>query len=176
MEVKVCFTCKKEKPLSEYYSNKAKSTGRYGSCIHCFKSKIKYPKSSDLQMYFDESILKEEIWEPVMVKGIVTKYKISNCGRILFANGKFGKPSFDQRGYPQIVLSVNGKRFGRRIHILVAQAFLENGDLLREVNHKDGNKLNANVSNLEYCSSKDNIRHAIDNKLRVHFSPKQRNV
>lgn len=172
MEIKLkkCFTCGLEKPIDEYYSNKAKSTGVYGSCIPCVKAKIKYPKSADLNIIYKD--LDSEKWLPIIIDGIISKYLISDNGRIMLPLKRIAKPSFDSRGYPQIVLTINKKRIGRRIHILVAEAFIGNLNNLREVNHLDGNKLNPHVSNLEYCTSKDNIKHAIDNKLRVHFSPK----
>jgi len=178
MEVtKKCFTCSVEKPISEYYSNKAKCTGLYGSCIPCVKAKIKYPKSTDLNILYIDSQIENEQWKLIVIDGITSKYCISNCGRVMLPIKRIAKPSFDSRGYPQIVLTINKKRIGRRIHILVADAFMHNTENKREVNHKDGNKLYPHVSNLEYCTSKENIRHAIDTGLRVHYSPKSnRNV
>lgn len=174
MEIKYkkCFTCGASKPIAEFYSNKAKSSGVYGSCIPCVKSKLKYPKSCDFEILYLPELLTSERWVPVIIKGQIFPYKISDNGRVLLSNGRYAKPSFDQRGYPQIVLSLNRKRVGRRIHILVAEAFIGNPDNLREVNHEDGNKLFPHFSNLKYVTSLQNIKHAIDNGLRVHFSPK----
>lgn len=171
---KKCFTCGEVKPIGDYYSNKAKSTGLYGSCIPCIKAKIKYPKSSDLNIVYRDDNFDNEVWKLIIIDNIKSKYLISDRGRVMLSNNKIAKPSFDSRGYPQIVLTIDGKRIGRRIHILVADIFIGNPLKLREVNHKDGNKLFPDVLNLEYCTSKDNIRHAIDNKLRIHFSPKSK--
>jgi len=170
--VKKCFTCGLEKPISEYYSNKAKSTGVYGSCIPCVKAKIKYPKSADMQIIYKLEDLANERWLPIVIKGIISKYQISDCGRIILPRGGYAKPSFDSRGYPQIVLTVNKKRIGRRIHILVADIFIGNPENLREVNHENGNKLYPHYSNLKYCTSLQNVKHAIETGLRIHFSPK----
>lgn len=173
MEIeKKCFTCGFNKPIREFYSNKAKSTGVYGSCIPCVKSKIKYPKSSDLTILYKEEDLLIERWNYIKIGDIISNYKISDCGRIILPNGNFAKPSFDSRGYPQIVLTINKVRIGRRIHILVAECWIGNTNNLREVNHEDGNKLYPHYSNLKYCTSLQNIRHAIDTGLRIHYSPK----
>lgn len=60
-------------------------------------------------------------------------------------------------GYLQVTFSVNGKTVTRYVHRLVAQTFLPNPDDLPEVNHKDNNPSNNNVSNLEWCTGEYNI-------------------
>lgn len=52
-----------------------------------------------------------------------------------------------------------------RVHKLVALAFIENNNNLPQINHKDGNKLNNYVDNLEWISNYDNIQHSIKNGL-----------
>ena len=54
----------------------------------------------------------------------------------------------------------------RLVHRVIAQTFIENPRQLPEVNHIDGCKTNNAVSNLEYCSRSDNLRHAYINDLR----------
>ena len=58
-----------------------------------------------------------------------------------------------------------GKKTYILVHRLVASVFLVNTNNYRTVNHKDGNKLNNNVSNLEWCSDSENLKHARDNGL-----------
>ena len=69
-------------------------------------------------------------------------------------------------GYCQQILRKNGKTYMRYMHRLVAEAFIPNPDHLREVNHKDGNKLNNAVSNLEWVSRSQNMKHSYETGLR----------
>lgn len=67
--------------------------------------------------------------------------------------------------YKMIGLSKNGKRIKYLLHRLVAKTFLKENDKKTEVNHKDGNKKNNNVENLEWCTRIENIRHSINTGL-----------
>ena len=60
-------------------------------------------------------------------------------------------------GYLQVHISVDGKQATKKVHRLVAQAFILNPDNLPEINHKDNNPLNNDVSNLEWCTHEYNI-------------------
>ena len=68
----------------------------------------------------------------------------------LYANKK--------NGYVYANLCKNNKSYNFRVHRLVAEAFLDNPNNLPQINHKDGNRQNNNVDNLEYCSASYNIR------------------
>lgn len=73
------------------------------------------------------------------------------------------KPSINHKGYHMINVMVDGKRIGLGIHSAVACTFL--GDHYPEglqVNHKDGNKLNNKLENLEWVTPKENMKHAIE--------------
>lgn len=70
------------------------------------------------------------------------------------------KPKVDRYGYLKVVLSVNGRSHYRTIHRLVAQTYLKNPCNLPHVNHKDGNKMNNHVDNLEWVTPRDNTKHA----------------
>lgn len=67
------------------------------------------------------------------------------------------------KGYVRVRLFKQGVWRTFRIHRLVAGAFLENPTRKREVNHKDGNKLNNHVGNLEWVTSSENFKHALKN-------------
>ena len=97
-----------------------------------------------------------EIWENI--RGYEGLYQVSNYGRIksLHKNGKIINGYIDGKGYMHVALSKNGKKKWFRIHRLVAQAFIPNHDNLPIINHKDENKLNNRVDNLEWCTTKYN--------------------
>ena len=65
------------------------------------------------------------------------------------------------------MLYKNGKEKLFRVHRLVAMAFLPNPNNLPQVNHKDGNKQNNSVDNLEWCEQSDNMKHAYKNGLQI---------
>lgn len=65
----------------------------------------------------------------------------------------------DKDGYCTVNLNYNKVKKNMKVHRLVALCFLENPNNLEQVNHKDGNKENNNVSNLEWIQNKDNAKH-----------------
>lgn len=79
--------------------------------------------------------------------------------------GKMLKGSIRLNGYKQYRLSKNGEKQNFYAHRLVAEAFIPNPENLPIVNHIDGNKLNNNVTNLEWTSYSDNSKHAYENNL-----------
>lgn len=72
------------------------------------------------------------------------------------------KPSVNKYGYLQVALCKNGKPSTKRVNVLVAKTFVPNPDRKPIVNHKDGNKLNNRVENLEWCTYSENSIHARD--------------
>jgi hypothetical protein len=67
--------------------------------------------------------------------------------------------------YSVVSLYEDGKKHTKFVHRLVAQTFIPNSNNLPIVNHKDGNKLNNHVDNLEWVTSAENKKHAMDNGL-----------
>lgn len=72
----------------------------------------------------------------------------------------FLTPYIDRYGYHVVNLCAGKKRKAQKVHRIVAQAFIPNPDKKPQVNHKDGDKLNNSVENLEWCSASDNKQHS----------------
>ena len=80
-------------------------------------------------------------------------YEVSNCGNVrIYKNKRILKPSDNGCGYLQVVLTKNGERKNYKIHKLVAITFIQNPNGYPCINHKDENKKNNNVNNLEFCT------------------------
>ena len=95
--------------------------------------------------------------------GIVThdNYVVFSTGDVFNLHGVKMAGMIDRCGYHEIIL--NGKPY--RVHRLVAEAFIPNTENKPCINHKDGNKLNNSVDNLEWCTHSENIIHAYQTGL-----------
>lgn len=131
-------------------------------------------------------VIMQEIWKPV--NGFENLYEISNKGNLkalekswmainyksktyhkITFREKMIKPSISKCGYKQVILCKNNKTYGKTIHKLVAEAFIPNIENKKCVNHIDGNKLNNNVNNLEWCTHKENSKHSWENGLEKSY-------
>lgn len=102
-----------------------------------------------------------ETWMPI--KGYEKKYEVSNCGRIRITGTPVIRANaITEYGYVAFTLCYKGTVKRRPVHRIVAETFIPNPDNKPEVNHKDGNKQNNNVENLEWCTHLENIRHSIE--------------
>jgi hypothetical protein len=106
-----------------------------------------------------------EVWK--YIKGYEGLYQISNLGQIKNNKGKYSIIGIDNCGYYRLNLKKNGKQKTHRVHRLLALVFIENTYNKPFINHIDGNKLNNSLDNLEWCTAKENIIHAVQNKLRI---------
>lgn len=117
-----------------------------------------------------------EVWKDI--KGYEGIYQISNLGRVkslertVESGNKMRNlketirtPVKHKLGYMGLNLSKDSKIKGHLIHRLVAMHFVPNPNRSPEVNHIDGVKTNNVHTNLEWCTRKENINHAIDNAL-----------
>lgn len=76
-------------------------------------------------------------------------------------------PTQDHKGYLRVALNKNGRQKRVFVHRLVAKTFIENHEDKPQVNHLDGDKTNNHVSNLEWCTNQENIKHSYKNGLRT---------
>lgn len=106
-----------------------------------------------------------EAWKTV--SGFDGLYEVSSLGRVRSKRG-VRSTYVGHRGYVQVTLYKNSTAYPKKVHRLVAEAFLDNSLNKREVNHIDGNKLNNTVSNLEWVTPSENKIHA----QRMGLSPK----
>ena len=106
-------------------------------------------------------------WRDTYIYG--EQYEVSNTGLVRNkVTGKILKPHKDGKGYLRISLSKNNVQSTIKVHRAVAIAFIENPDNLPQVNHKDTNKENNTVGNLEWVTNYENMQHAIINGLTNH--------
>lgn len=106
------------------------------------------------------------------IKGIAG-YSVTEDGKVISYKGKFPrvlKTSVNNCGYEIVTISINNRRKTFYVHRLVAQTFIGDIDGDMTVNHKDGNKLNNHVSNLEIVSYSENEKHAYEYGLKPHMT------
>lgn len=117
-----------------------------------------------------------EIWKPV--KGYEGLYEVSNKGRVKSLKRysvRFGHQKElvgeklmslhkSSEGYIIVHLSKDGERKSKSVHRLVAQAFIPNPHCYPLINHKDENKANNHVENLEWCTQEYNVNYGTAHK------------
>lgn len=129
-----------------------------------------------------ENPIPVESWKQVV--GFEGLYEVSDCGLVRRAldaptawrscistwPGKILSPCLNTSGYPSVCLRNGKKQAKLEVHRLVAAAFLGPKPPSTEINHKDGDKTNNRVSNLEYVTHYENMIHAQEMNL---FRPKE---
>lgn len=105
-----------------------------------------------------------EIWKPVSDH---PKYSVSTHGRVMKTDsGRVLTATDDSRGYPAVTILDNSGQHTKNVHRLVAETFIPNPDGKSTVNHIDGNKRNNHISNLEWNTLSENIKHAYATGLK----------
>lgn len=116
----------------------------------------------------------KETWKDLIYqnKDYGDRLEISNTGKIRNKNtGTIYKLTIGKTGYLGVCISLgsasNKKMF--KLHKALAETFMPHKDKNLIINHIDGDKLNNNLDNLEWCTYKENSRHAVNTKLYVPF-------
>jgi len=130
------------------------------------------------EQQFTTEELNSEEWKTI---SDFEMYEVSTLGRVrrvidcrASKKGRVLKPGLPAKGYAQISL-VKKKVYTKTVHGLVARAFLgEPPSLKHHINHKNGNKHDARLLNLEYCTPSENVQHSMNvlgNRLDGEYSP-----
>ena len=94
------------------------------------------------------------------IQGYEGLYSISAEGRVYnLKTNKYLSGGLDKDGYRRVTLTKNSVKKDFKVHRLVAEAFLPNPDNKPQVNHKDENKQNNNVENLEWVTAEENVNY-----------------
>ena len=105
-----------------------------------------------------------EIWKEIPFTN--GEYMVSNHGKVKTTKtGRILKPIIDPRGYERVCLFRSERKKRYKVHRLVATVFIDNSDNKPQVNHKDGNKRNNSVENLEWVTNDENMHHSRENGL-----------
>lgn len=103
-------------------------------------------------------MIMNEIWKVILKH---PNYEISSLGNIRHIVNKINRKNYDNgNGYLFCKINVGGKYKNCYLHRLVAETFIPNPDNLLEVNHKDNNRKNNKIENLEWCTHQKNVDYA----------------
>lgn len=104
------------------------------------------------------------------IKGFEGLYLITSLGRVWSVRRKIWLAPYDVGfGYCTVRLCDHGSSTDRKVHRLVAEAFIPNPEGKRYVNHLNGKKYDNRVSNLEWCTARENNQHASDMGLNSQY-------
>lgn len=107
------------------------------------------------------------MWKKYTFNGTETDYSVSTEGIVRKDTTNYILSQSSQQDYKFVTLSINGKQKRMRVHRMVAETFLLNPENKPYVNHKDGNRGNNNLDNLEWVTPSENTQHAVNTGLFV---------
>ena len=108
--------------------------------------------------------METEIWKK---HPEIEKLEVSSFGRVRSVKGHYYKSFPNNHGYMKVQFRMNGKRVNKLVHRLAAQTFIQNPNNWPEVNHKDNDRANNHVDNLEFCT------HSYNNRYREKYGESQ---
>lgn len=171
-----CSTCKETKPLSEFHRRSIHRERRMSACRPCTSLRSKAIRAVASQRILEATLaelpgsLSDEEWRRVV--GFEDLYLVSSLGRVMSIGrgdgrkiGRIMKPaaSGPDRNYLCLNLSRGARLYPRKVHALVALAFLGPKPTPRhEVNHKDGDTFNNRAENLEWVTHQQNDWHKVN--------------
>ena len=113
--------------------------------------------------------MSDNIWKTLQYNGeTYDNFEVSTCGQLRnVKTGTVYKQHINKEGYNQVCVSLGGRNKKKvfKIHKAVAGTFIDNPENKSDVNHKDGNKQNNTLPNLEWMTNKENMEHASQNGL-----------
>lgn len=160
---KICLTTRKI--IKEYESTRAaaRDSGpkayQGNICMVC-QGKRKHTVGFKWE-YVPDRECPGEIWKPIKDH---PSYKISSFGRVKNKHGKINDYIHKSRKVPYPMVMIHNQKYTR--HVLLGDAFLHKTNPKHVYNHKDGDKWNCVLSNLEVCSQSENIIHAVETGLK----------
>lgn len=106
------------------------------------------------------------------IPGYESFYQVPNLGNVrsIRFNKVRNMKSWDSHGYRAVELCINNNKYIVEVHRLVALAFIPNPENKPEVNHKDRNRSNNNVENLEWVTQSENVAHAYRNGVKPRLT------
>jgi hypothetical protein len=104
------------------------------------------------------------------IEGFEGLYQITTLERVWSIRRKKFMTYFkEKKGYMTVSLNKDGKQYYLRLHRLIAKAFIPNPENKPQINHLNGNKGDNRISNLEWCTARENIQHACNTGLNKVF-------
>lgn len=104
------------------------------------------------------------------IKGFEGLYGITSCGKVYsYKRKKFVEPEKTRNGYLRVTLFKDGNRIHKSVHRLVAEAYIPNPNNYNTVDHRNGNKEQNNIQNLQWLTVADNVRKA-NQKIVFQFN------
>ena len=110
----------------------------------------------------------EEIWKPII--GYENHYEISSIGRVRnVQRNKLVKSYVSKKGYRRVQIAIDTIKKNYFVHRLVADAFIPNPEGKNVVNHKDFDRSNNSVDNLEWVTSQENAHYSMDHIVEARL-------
>ena len=168
VEHKWCGRCKRWLPLDCFCKNKAKWDGLQERCSECKaehhqKKKGLYAGIREGRRMYGNVV---EQWRNCTEN---PNYEVSSFGRVRNKSTLLVREQVrSKNGYMTVMFNMSGKNVLFYVHRLIASAFIDNHKNLETVNHKDHNRQNNCIWNLEWCSNKENVQHGVGMKIYAY--------